>query len=282
MILLADSGSTKCDWLLLNDNYQEEVRFYTNGINPQVQTTESIGYTIGSNHELTAYANTVKKVHYYGAGCSSAQLCAMVEQGIKQYFEKAEIEVQHDLLGAARALYSGEAIIACILGTGSNSCSFNGNDLWQNTPSLGYILGDEGSGSFFGKTLLRDYLYGRLPENMSQHMKLKYQLDLQDVLFEIFKKPRPNVYLASFARVISEFKDESYVQDLLTLGFTQFLNYHVLAYPEAKKYKIAFTGSVAYTFRDELKACCEALGLEFSHCIRKPIDGMMKYHKNFR
>lgn len=281
MILLADSGSTKCDWIILNSDHSMREEAFTMGFNPYFHSESFIATAIKQNKELMAVKDQVTHIYYYGAGCSAPELNVIVKRGLSHHFQSAEIIVDHDLLGAAYALYQGEPCICGILGTGSNSCFFDGTQIHEKVPALGYILGDEGSGSYFGKKLLAGYLYHQLPEEISQDFKKKYEPTLRDVVDNVYVKPHANVYLASFVRFISSHLEDPYIHKLLVAGMSEYLRTHVMCYENYRDVKLNLVGSVAYYFQDAIREAGKEFGIEVGHIVKKPIDRLVEYHKKY-
>jgi N-acetylglucosamine kinase-like BadF-type ATPase len=280
MYLIADSGSTKCDWMLLkNDNERES--FSTMGFNPFFHNEKIISDAIKSNEGLAKYANEVKLIFLYSAGCSSKDLKLVVERGLQSVFPKAHIYVDHDLVAAAFSTYSGEPGITCILGTGSNSCFFDGDNVTEEVPALGYILGDEGSGSYFGKKLLADFLYNKLPKELNQQLLDEYKLNKIDIFENVYMKPHANVYLASFMKIFSKNKQLPYVQEMVSAGMAHFIKNHVCCFKSYQKFPVHFIGSIAYYFEDILKAEAAKLNVKVGTIIKKPIDGLVDYHLKY-
>lgn len=277
MLLIADSGSTKCDWRLVAEDktYSD---FETVGINPYFHNEEVIEAELLKNKGLSAFADKVKAVFFYGAGCSSTELKRIVDRGLGSVFHNAQIYVDHDLVAAAFAVYDDEPCIACILGTGSNSCHFDGDIVREEVPALAFILGDEGSGSYFGKKVLTDFLYKRLPESMHEGLIAEFGLNKDTIMDRVYMKPHANVYLASFMKFITKFSHEPYVKDMIRKGIAAFLDTHVLCFRDAKTVKTHFVGSVAHFHEQTLRAVAEERGIHVGNIIKKPIDGLYEYH----
>jgi N-acetylglucosamine kinase-like BadF-type ATPase len=281
MILIADSGSTKCDWIAIEKSGKEVLRTLTMGFNPYFHSQATISTAIKQNAQLSELQNEVEEIYYYGAGCSSAELNKIVVVALKVSFPKASIVVDHDLLGAAYAAYQGQPNITCILGTGSNSCFFDGTNLTESVPALGFILGDEGSGSYFGKRLIAAHLYGNLPEKINKDFIDTYGLTMQEIVTNVYVKPHANVYLASFVRFISGYKNEPFFSEMLHNGMKDFLQTHVLCYSEAKNTQINFVGSVAFHFKEAIESAAKELGLTIGNVIQRPVDRLVDYHKKY-
>jgi N-acetylglucosamine kinase-like BadF-type ATPase len=277
MKLIADSGSTKTDWCMI-DRAGSRKTIQTVGINPYHMSSDAIRDVL--DKELYPYLNpsSIKQVHFYGAGCSTSSKCRTVESVLGAFFTDAEIEVEHDLLGAARALCDHKPGIACILGTGSNSCYFNGRVIASNAVSLGYLLGDEGSGAYLGKQLLTDYFLKYLPEDLSLKLQEDNHLTLETTLDALYNKPRPNRFLASFSLFIHKNKDHPYCRQLLEKSFDDFIRISVSQYPGYKNLNVNFLGSVAYFFRDELEKSAIKADIRPGLILRSAIDGLANYH----
>ncbi len=279
MLLIADSGSTKCDWRLVAEDktYQD---FKTIGLNPYFHNEKVVEDTLLAKEELIQFAPKVTAVFFYGAGCSSLPLKRIIDRGLSAVFPKAQIYVDHDLVAAAFSVYQDEPCIACILGTGSNSCHFDGDIVREEVPALAYVLGDEGSGSYFGKKVLADYLYKRLPKSMSDGLRDTFGLTKDIIIDNVYMKPNANVYLASFMRFITGFKHEPYVRELIREGVARFIDIHVTCYKDFKEVPTHFIGSVAYYHEDILREVAAEKGVIVGSIIKKPIDGLYNYHIN--
>lgn len=275
MILVVESGSTKADWMLIKDG--QHIPYTTKGFNPFFHNKEDILIELNDHLELDLIKDEVTQIYFYGAGCSSKKLNTKIENGLGAFFTKAKVYVDHDLKAAAVSLYEKEPLIACILGTGSNSCYFDGKKVKENSDALGYILGDEGSGSYFGKIILSDFLYNRLPEKMMIEMT-RMGLTKENIIERVYMKDNANVFIASFMPIIVRKKELDYCQTILKKGFLEFLDKHVLCYEEAPKVPISFVGSVASLLKDELKDACKSKGLTFGKVIRRPLENLVNYH----
>lgn len=277
MILIADSGSTKCDWKLM-DGEKEVGAVSTMGFNPYFHSEAIISATLKAQRLFTQNADAITDVFMYSAGCSSPELNKVLEKGLRAVFPKANIMVDHDVLGAALAACQGEPGIACILGTGSNSCYYNGETIYEEIPSLAYILGDEGSGSWYGKQVLRDYLYKEpMPSELRRDLEEQGH-DKDSIRENIYMKEHANVYLASFMKTISKYKETAYVKQMIHAGMSEFLLRHVCCFKNHKQVPVNFVGSIAYYFQDILKDEAGKLGVTIGNVIKKPIDGLVEYH----
>ena len=278
MILIADSGATKSDWILMNDN-EEQMRFQLVGLNPfYVDTIEIV--TILSK-ELTPYIENkkIQQIFFYGAGCSSVFKCMTVEEALIKLFTNAEIVVESDLLAAGRALFKDQEGIACILGTGSNSCLYDGNKIVENITSLGYFFGDEGSGAHIGKVFLKDYLLGHLPQEIEAAFKKDYNYSRDNILDAIYNLPFPNRYLASFSEFYADHLSNKYIFDLISNSFREFFINQIEHYSKHKKVPISFVGSVAFFFESLLRQIATEFDVKVDKILRSPINALAEYHK---
>ena len=279
MILIAESGSTKTDWVLVNDN-KEITMFKTMGFNPFFHSSEFIAEEIQNNKEFYEASKNVDKLYFYGAGCSSDEMNNIVKLGLNKIYPNSAVIVDHDLLACALSTYQGEPSISCILGTGSNSCYFDGNVLREEVPAIAYVLGDEGSGSFYGKKLLRDYLYNQLPESISKDFESQFGNAKADIFENVYMKPHANVYLASFMKFINRHYHHEYVVNMIQHGMNEFMKIHVCCYPEHKSVKTHFIGSISKIFERELIQAAKNNGVILGEIIQKPVDNLVNYHLN--
>lgn len=289
MILIADSGSTKTHWSLVTASGQSS-EFYTDGINPFFQTVEVIRENV-SNQLLPQmaqllWAGKLTRVFFYGAGCTPEK-SPLVQEALTAVFPHAEIEVQSDMVGAARGLLQHNKGVACILGTGSNSCYYNGESICKNVPSLGFILGDEGSGAVLGKRLVADLLKNQMSVTIKEKFLQQYQVTQADIIEHVYRQPFPNRYLAQFSRFCSENIDEPAIQKLVYAHFEQFVERNIEQYfeteegvenMETKNLPVGFVGSIAYYYRDILKQVMDDHGLLVSEIVITPMKGLIQYH----
>lgn len=277
MILVADSGSSKTDWLL-SIPQQEPISFKTAGLNPYFLTEKEITKIIHDQvPDMVAYADNIEEIYFFGAGCSSPDRHEIVSNAISQLFGRAFISVDSDLLGCAYATCGREKGICCVMGTGSNISFFDGENIHDGQHGLGFVLGDEGSGTWFGKALITDFLYGNMPADVSQKFDKAYGLNKEIVIKNVYQKPNANTYLASFSRFISEIKSTPYGQSLLERGLQEFIETNIKSYPEYHRYKCHFVGSIAYTFSEELTALCHQQGVKTGKIIKQPINDLMAF-----
>lgn len=274
--LIADSGSTKTEWCLLNGKTRKS--FYTQGLSPYFLSAEQIEYVIENELLPKLKKSLPDEVHFYGTGCSNAENKNMVKKVLAKVFEGAKVAVDHDLMGAALALCGREKGIACILGTGSNSCYFNGKKIMKNSPGLGFILGDEGSGAYLGKKVVQYYLYNTFDADLMDRFNAKFNTSSDEILTAVYKKPLPNRYLAAFALFLSENRGHYMIENIIEDGFNDFFFNHLYKYRESWIMPIHFTGSIAYAFRDVLKDMCNSYELQLGRVLKKPMDGLVKFH----
>lgn len=278
MILLADSGSTKTDWLLFDDNGQQVTRFASVGFNPFYQSQTVIAQ--GLHTEVVPNVRgPVSEVHFYGAGCADEATSRPARDALAAAFPTAAIAVHSDLLAAARGLCGQEAGIACILGTGSNNCLYDGEKIVNNIGSLGFWLGDEGSGGYLGKRLVVHYLHGELPTELHEAFRAVYpDVARLSVLDRAYKQPFPNRYFATFAPFLSQHLAHPFIKALVQEAFRVFLNIYVVRHPGSGSLPVHFTGSVAHYFGVFLKEVLVEKGLELGSIQKSPMPGLVRYH----
>lgn len=277
MILIADGGSTKVDWVALDSNKKELFRVQTKGINPSVLNPDEIICRIKESNILINAANEVEKVFFYGAGCGTQKPIELLKNIFQNIFKKAIVHVHEDMLAAVYASSGNKKAIVCILGTGSNSCYFDGEKL-HYIPSLGYIIMDEASGNYFGKKLLRDFYYKKMPKKLRTYFKEIYNLEPDYVKENLYKKESPNMYLASHAKFMLEHKNKKYIKKLVKKGFKEFFKYRI-SYHKQKNVPVYFIGSIAYYFQNILEEVAINQNYNIEGIIQRPIDNLIKYHK---
>lgn len=279
MVLIVDSGSTKADWKVIAKN-GEVTSQSTRGFNPFYQNAETIEISIVEDLDKDLEKYQVSKIYYYGTGCSSDHRNSIVEEALQKVFPNAKIEVNHDLLASARAVCGNESGVACILGTGSNSCLYDGKKIIDKVSNMGFLVGDEGSGSHIGKELLRGYFYREMPKEIVAEFEKFCPDGKVEIIARIYDSPTPNVYLASFAKFLSTNKTHPYIQQIVHESFDIFVTRHVLKYDGCLNLKINFVGSVAYYFREILDVVLASHNLQLGTVIKKPIDNLVKFHCN--
>ena len=278
MILIADGGSTKADWIALDANKAETFRVRTLGLNPAVVPQEELHNRIINMFQLIQVKDEVKEIYFYGAGCGTPKAANILSNVMQAIFVNAKIVVEEDMLAAVYAASGNQPALVAILGTGSNSCYFDGKKMHMKVASLGYVLMDEASGNYFGKRLIRDYYYGLMPNYIVEKFEKEYVLDPDTIKQNIYREPNPNMYLASFAQFMFEFKDEKYVRRLMRKGFEKFFKFRILPYQVAKDIPIYFIGSIAYYFREILDDVAAKYDLKITDVIQRPIDNLLAYH----
>lgn len=282
MILIADCGSTKIDWCVLNDKKVEK-QIFTLGMNAVMLTEEEIRQRLAAElmPELGDLAAGITAVFFYGAGCISPEVCGNVARGIRANIPSAEtVEVYTDLLAAARALCGHEPGIACIMGTGSNSCLYDGQNIVANVSPLGYILGDEGSGAVLGKIFLGDVLKKQLPADICAAFLDEYDLDLLTIIRRVYKEPQGNRFLASVTPFLSKNIERKEIHDLVLGAFRAFFRRNIHQYPGYEKLSVNIIGSIAHYFRSTLEEAAAAEGCKVGNIVKSPMEGLLKFHAN--
>jgi glucosamine kinase len=278
MIIIADGGSTKTNWCLINEEGRK-VYFNTEGYNPFFVNSEYIVNSLKRGLPNDLPVDQVSEVNYYGAGVHNSEKAGVVEKAIREVFTQADVFVGHDLLAAARALLGTEPGFAAILGTGTNTCIYDGHDLSHHIDSAAYILGDEGSGCYIGKKLLTDYIRGYMPEEVRQAFWDTYKLTPDDVMDNVYTKPLANRFCASFSKfVYDNTVNVTYSRQIVKSAFDDFFRNLVSRYPDYRKYTFNCIGSVGYTFRNVLEETVAEYGMEMGRIVRSPIDDLVKYH----
>lgn len=278
MIIVADSGSTKADWAIVDGNNAAKV-VVTMGFNPVYHKEEKIYEEVYQAFEGTLDTREVSSLYYYGTGCWDTEKKSVISRALSRIFSDADVLVEHDLLGAARAACGKTPGIACILGTGSNSCLFNGHDITDNVTNLGYFIGDEGSGAHLGKALVKSYFYREMPKDLARPFEERYPGGKASILEHLYQKETPNVYLAKFTRFLSDHKDHIFVQKIINKSFGEFIDRHVRKYKNHLSLPINFIGSVAYHFKEFLEVILEERDMIVGDFVRKPIDALVAFHR---
>ena len=277
MILVADSGSSKTDWLLKLST-GEVKQFRTSGLNPYFLTEKEIVKILQEQAaDMIVYAPQIREIYFFGAGCSSPDRHEIVSNALSQLFNKSYVSVDSDLLGSAYATCGAEKGLCCVLGTGSNISYFDGAEIHSGQHGLGFVLGDEGSGSWFGKALITDFLYGNMPPDISEKFDEDYHITKEIVIRNVYQTPNPNSYLAAFSKFLTKIRSTDYGQNLLHKGMIEFIETNIKWYPQYYKFKCHFVGSIAFVFSDELKAACKVNGVHVGKIIRQPIHDLMEF-----
>jgi glucosamine kinase len=277
--LLADSGSTKTDWILLSaKGVEKEIK--TIGFNPYFQTRDAIveELTKALLPFIKEELPQIQKIIYYGAGCSTEDNCYLIESSIRSILPVKEVFIHHDLLAAARALCGKEKGIACILGTGSNSCLYDGKDVVENVPSYGYMFGDFGSGACIGKQIVQAYFNNELPPELNVAFEAEgYHREM--ILVNVYKRSMPSRFLAGISSFVGKHILHPYMQNMVEYCFEAFFNTQVSKYTDAKQHKVHFVGSIGYHYQNILKSVTESLGYQMGKVIKSPIEGLIAYHQ---
>ncbi|WP_426430581.1 BadF/BadG/BcrA/BcrD ATPase family protein [Winogradskyella sp. HB-48] len=285
MILITDGGSTKCDWIAIDEKgNQVNQRIRTKGLNPAILSEKKLNKIIRKSDELMAINTEVKYIFFYGAGCGTENPRAMLKEILEQIFPNAKVDVQEDTMAAVRSTINSndEAAVVCILGTGSNCSYFDGETLHQRVKSLGYTLMDEASGNYYGKELIRDYYFNIMPHTLKLAFSHKYNVDADYIKYNLYKQPNPNAYLASFAEFMFLNKDSDYIKELIKSGLRKFTEHMILQFKEElnKGISVHFAGSIAYFSQEEIREVAQEYGFKVGNFVRRPIEGLVHYHVN--
>jgi N-acetylglucosamine kinase-like BadF-type ATPase len=280
MILIVDSGATKSDWIALDKIGKQVFITQTLGLSPEVLTREVIEDRLANNFELSKSSKKVTNLYFYGAGCGTDRMKNFLKKIFANFFPNAKVEIKEDTFAA---IYSttkiGHQGIVCILGTGSNCSYYDGRQLFQKVTSLGYIPMDDGSGNFFGRKLIRDYYFNKMPQDLAIKFDKEYNLDADTIKENLYKQPNPNTYLATFARFLIENKEHPYCKGVVDKGLQQFVNNYIMQFELATKVPIHFVGSIAYFLKDELTRVLERNDLIPGVIRQRPIEGLVEFHR---
>jgi N-acetylglucosamine kinase-like BadF-type ATPase len=274
--LIADSGSTKTEWCLLKGN--TKIMFTSHGMSPYFINGVEMENIIRQEVLPFLKRSRVDKLFYYGTGCTSAANAKMVKKALKNCFPAASLFVDTDIAGAAKALCGNEKGIACILGTGSGSCYYNGRRIVKNSPGLGFILGDEGSGAYLGKKVIQHYLYNTFDEDLRSRFDAKFVTNASEILNAVYKHALPNRYLASFAIFLAENRGHYMIENIIEDGLNDFFYTHIYKFSESRKLPVHFTGGIAFGFKDILIQMCKSYQLQHGNILKNPMEGLIKYH----
>ena len=280
MILLADSGSTKTTWVLLDDKKQV-AESHTQGFSPSFQSAETMATIMQaelSKEILQTQKNKALQIFYYGTGCSTEEKKQTVSNALRSIYTEATITINHDLLASALALCGNKPGIACILGTGSNSCYFDGKEIRENLLSLGYFFGDHGSGAHLGKTFLQNYLDGNFPKELEAIFSSLPDFNKEYILENVYKKPMPQRFLASYTKIMGNYLQHDFINNLVKKCFLDFFIHQVEKYKLHKEVKVSFVGSVAFHFKKQLHEVMAERGLQQGIILQSPMEGLVKYH----
>jgi len=281
MRLIVDSGSTKTDWIAIDDSGNILFETQTLGLNPQVLSEAIVEERIINNYELYRIRNEVDSTFFYGAGCGTEPPRKLMDGVLKSIFQNSTISVKEDTYAAVYAITDpGEPSIVCILGTGSNCSLYDGQIVHQKITSLGYILMDDASGNYFGRQLIRDYYFNKIPKALSESFAEEFNLGAEEIKTNRYKKSNPNTYLATFAKFVIVNKNDPYIQGLINKGLGLFIENQIMQFDNAKELPIHFIGSISYFLREELEAKLISYGFTLGKILKKPIEGLVSYHKS--
>lgn len=279
MKLLVDSGSTKADWISIDESGKILFTTQTLGLNPEVLNKEEIISRVNDRFDISLNKENVTHLFFYGAGCGTDRMKNYLTDVFKEYFPNAVVVVHEDTYAAVYATTpKNEKAIVCILGTGSNCSYYDGKILHQKVQSLGYIAMDDCSGNQFGRQLIRDYYFGKMPINLAIEFAKSYDLDADVIKNQLYKQPNPNAYMATFAKFLILHKDEEYCQKLVRKDMQVFVDNYITQYENCKEVPIHFIGSIAFYLKEELKEVLESNGLKIGNVLRRPIDGLIDFH----
>ena len=278
--IIADSGATKCHWTIIIG--KEKMTIKTIGISPYFLSTPEIVDTIKKSFLKKIDPAIIDAIYFYGTGLSNPLNVASIKKALKQIFVKASLDIQTDLVAVARATCQNNKGVACILGTGSNTGFYNGKKIIKNSPGLGYVLGDEGSGAYLGKKVLQYYLYKTFDEELMHSFEQKYKFNKDQILDAVYKQPLPNRYMASYAEFLSEHRGHYMIENIIEDGINDFFFTHLNKLNESWLYPIHFSGSIAFVFKDVIKLLATAYEIELGKIIKSPMEGLLTYHKNIK
>ena len=279
MILIADSGSTKCSWALCSQNGKLIKEIRTIGFNPYFIDKKNVLKELEKSN-LTEHSKEIKEVYFYGAGCSSKEKNNIISESLQSFFINSKINIKHDIDAACYAMYSGKPNITCILGTGSNSCLYDGVNIIENAPSLGFLIGDEASGNYFGKKILNLYFNNIMPEDLKLKFESGFESNLSIIKENIYNNNRSNVYLAKYFPFITENKSHPIIQDLILSALNDFFNLHVCCYKEHSNTEINFIGSVSYFLSEEINIIAKKHNCKIGGIVKNPINNLIDFHFN--
>ena len=281
MKIIVDSGSTKTDWIAIDDGGNKLFETQTLGLNPQVLTEYILEERIINNYDLYQVRKEVTKIYFYGAGCGTEPPKQLLKKVFTPIFVNADLNIKEDTYAAVYSCCKpGEKAIVSIIGTGSNCSYFDGNKIHQKVTSLGYVLMDDASGNYFGRQLLRDYYFNIMPKELGIKFENKFNLKAEVIKDSLYKKSNPNTYLATFAKFLIENKDLKYSKELIKKGFTLFVENQINQFENSNKVSLHFVGSVGFYLQENLKKVLESKGLKIGKVIKKPIDGLVSYHQS--
>lgn len=280
MILIVDSGASKADWAIVDNGKLLDI-IQTKGMSPFFQSSDDIYELVNGVFSAQTFINQIENIFFYGAGCIKGYNSDIIEKGLSKFFADIKIDVQSDMLGAARALFGKKEGIGCILGTGTNSCKYDGTSIIERIPALGFILGDECSGAYLGKALINNYFKKIMPPELAKEFEVDYQPNEKEVLGRVYNQPSANLYLASFTHFLKKHQEHQYVQDLLTNSFQAFISNNIAKYTNFQKFKVGLVGSIAYHFSEIINQVAVKNGIEIGKIMERPIGGLVEYYAGF-
>lgn len=278
MILIADGGSTKCDWIILDNQGLVVLKTRTQGLNPAVLSKEVLTERILENEELKEHASKILNIFFYGAGCGTEKPSVALGKIFESIFVNAEVVVKEDTYAATYAATTEPGII-CILGTGSNSSYFDGVDVHTTVASLGYTLMDEASGNYFGKKLIQDYFYKKMPKDLRKKFAIMFDLDADSIKENLYKKDNPNAYLAKFAEFIFRNERNEYFTRIVKKGIKEFFKTRIKTYKQYQEVPVHFIGSIAFFSTDIINRVAKKYNVKVGNIVRRPIDGLIEHHR---
>ena len=276
--IIADSGSTKCQWTLIIGKEKKSIT--TIGISPYFLSVDEMVDTIQKAFQKKIDTKIIEAIYFYGTGLSNPNNRVAIKKALKKVFNKASLDIQTDLVAVARATCKNKKGVACILGTGANTGYYNGKIIAKNSPGLGYVLGDEGTGAFLGKKVLQYYLYKTFDEELTHAFENKYKLNKDQILDAVYKQALPNRFMASFAEFLSEHRGHYMIENIIEDGINEFFFTHLNKLNESWLYPIHFSGSIAYVFKDVIKQLATGYELELGKIIKSPMEGLIEFHKS--
>ena len=278
MILVADSGSTKTNWIAINNKGETYFKIDTKGLNPAVFSKETLFDRIITKKELYDIKDEVEKIYFYGAGCGTQHAVNYLREVFQDIFVNADIEIQEDTIAAVKSLQTDKPGVVCILGTGSNCSFYDGKETHQKIVSLGYILMDAASGNFYGKQILKDYQYRKMPKEIAEKFEKEYDLRTDIIKQTLYKNDNPNTYLANVGRFLIENKQSDYAQKIIKDGLRFFVENQILQFEQAREVPIYFVGSIAHFLSEEIESVLKEYDLKLGKIIRHPIITLAQYH----
>ena len=280
MILVVDSGSTKTDWIALDEKGEEIFSTQTLGLNPQMLSNEILNERIKNNFDIYKNRKSVNKLFFYGAGCGVDSTQERILKVFKSIFINSEFDIKEDTYAAVySAVDIGIPSIVNIIGTGSNCSYYDGKDVIQKVQSLGYVLMDYASGNYYGKYLIRAYYFNKMPENLREEFTKNFDLSPNTIKNKLYREENPNTYLAGFAKFLIDNKSNEYFKEIIFKGLERFIDYQILQYDDFSKVDIHYVGSIAYYLKDEITRVGKKYNLQTGRFIQRPITGLVEYHK---